>query len=276
MRKGKWSDIFADENKTIPSTVATINFLPAKTKRKIYTRLIPKPIFELFELPDDLFTPEGKDMVELHCFPGSTIAEMSLYHQIGFPDPVVYGQITDTVNGQIHIMLYVINDPSSPRFDIDRMPDGSPTNFGISQRNIPAEIAAMQAGLSPGQIRSGLRMMDDARIAFEEFTLLLGHDRFFAEPLFYHNAVILERGGFAYLKGRRLMESISRGFEPDGELTRALDGSTPFRMPDAQNSIRLRSWALHDGIMDTFFQDVTMYKVVGKKAGIQTTGEINW
>lgn len=276
MRKGKWSDIFVDDNERLPSTIAGINELPEETRRKIYTRLVPHPILALFELPDDLTDPSGRDLVKLHCEPGSATAEMSLYHQVGFPDPVVYGQVTDTIVGQIHIMLYVINDPTSPRFDIDRMPDGEPTNFGISKRNIPEEIAAMRAGLAPGQIHSGLRMLQHAEKAFEDFTLLLGHDRYFAEPLYYHNAVILERLGFAYLKGRRLMQEIEAGFGPGGEFTRQLDGSSPFRMPGAENSIRLRSWALHDGIMDSFFADVTMYKVVGKQAGIQTAGDLAW
>lgn len=276
MRRERWNEIFADDSNALPSTVAAINTLPHTAKRKIYIQLIPKPIVELFELPVDLYAPGGDDLVVMNCPAGSSVAEMSLYHETGFPDPVVYGQITDTITGQLHIMLYVINDPYSPRFDIDRMPDGTPTNFGISRRNISAEIAAMQAGLAPGQIRSGLRMLNSAKNTFEEFTILLGHDRFFAEPLFYHNAVILERSGFAYLKGRRLMEEIDRGFQPEGELTGELDGSTPFRRPEARASIRLRSWALHDGIMDTFFQDVTMYKVVNKDAGVKTTSAIAW
>jgi hypothetical protein len=276
MHKGKWNDIFADENERLPSTVGGINDLPMEVKREIYSRLIPAPIFALFQLPEDLIDPAGRDLMHLKCAPGTSTAEMSLFHQFGFQDPVVYGQITDTIYGQIHILLYVINDPYSPRFDIDRLPDGQPTDFGISRRNIPEEIAALQAGLAPGQIRSGLRMLREANRAFEEFSLWLGHDRFFAEPLYYHNAVIFERAGFAYLKGRRLMENIDAGFAPSGELTGRLDGSTAFRMPGAEKSIRLRSWALHDGIMDSFFTDVTMYKVIGKHAGIQTTLDIDW
>jgi len=53
--------------------------------------------------------------------------EMILRHEPGFPDPLLYGHLTDTLNGQIHILLYILNDPASPRFDVDRLPDGTAT-----------------------------------------------------------------------------------------------------------------------------------------------------
>lgn len=263
-------------NEQIPTNIHGINRLPFELKREIYIRLIPAPIFEVFELPENLIDEQGHDLVFLSADADSPVAELSLFHQYGFPDPLVYGQITDTVNGQIHIILYVINNPDSPRFDVDRMPDGSPTAFGVLKRNIPAELAAMQAGLAPGQIRSGLRLLGSAIITFEEFSALLGHDRFFTEPLYYHNAVILERDGLAYLRGRSLMEQIEAGFESGGYLSERLDGTNPFRMPHAARSIRLRSWALHDGIMESPFTGVTMYKVVGKNAQIRTCSDIDW
>jgi hypothetical protein len=250
--------------------------LPYDLKRQIYSRLVPTQIYPQFNLTPELIDPDGRDLIELQCKSGSAIAAMSVYHEYNFQDPIIYGQITDTLYGQIHILLYVINDPESQRFDIDRMPDGSETQFGTLQRNISEELKAMGAGLAPGQIRPGLRLLGSAIETFEEFSLFLGHDRFFAEPLYYHNAVILERAGFAYLKGRQLMEQIERGFEPLGSLSTKLDGSTPFRNHQASSSIRLRSWALHDGIMDTPFTDVTMYKVVNKNAGIYTTSVDQW
>jgi hypothetical protein len=60
------------------------------------------------------------------------------------------------------------------------------------------------------------------------------------------------------------MESIHAGFQPGGDLHTQLDGSTPFRKPDAANSIRKRSWAIHDGILGEPFTNVTMYKRIGK------------
>ncbi len=99
---------------------------------------------------------------------------------------------------------------------------------------------------------------------------------FFIEPLFYHNAVIFERYGFAYLMGRRRMEKLHRGFQIDGPLTQMLDGSTPFRISSNANSIRGRSWAIHDGIAEKPYSDVTMYKRVGESAGINTFPDSAW
>ncbi len=256
-----------------PSTIGGINKLPENEKREIYARYIPRELIQKFNLPDLV---QNTELMKFRYAAGSSDVEMMLYHQAGFPDPVLYGHLTDTMNGQIHVLLYILNDPDSPRFDVDRMPDGSPTRFGISKRNIEAETAAMLAGLAPGQVRRGLHLFKQAISTFEEFVVSLGHDMYFAEPLYYHNAVIFERHGFSYQMGRRRMEGIHLGFGEGGELSQRLDGSTPFRSSNAGNSIRLRSWAIHDGIMGEPFTNVTMYKHVGKLAGVNTTPGCGW
>jgi hypothetical protein len=259
-----------------PSTISEINRLPYHKKRDLYARLIPAKLLEIFNLNAYAMDRAGNDLLRLFCQPGTCSTEMELRHQYNFPDPILYGHITDTLHGQIHVLLYVLNDPNSPRFDVDRMPDGTPTNFGTQCRNLPAELAAMQAGLSPGQIRSGLGMLGLAIQSFERFVEILGHDLYFAEPLYYHNAIIFERYGFAYEKGRQLMERIQKGFMPGGELLDRLDGSNPFRQPNAAGSIRLRSWAIHDGILGEPFTNVTMYKRIGKSAGLSTCANCPW
>ncbi|MGH2524956.1 MAG: hypothetical protein ACRDH2_20805, partial [Anaerolineales bacterium] len=93
---------------------------------------------------------------------------------------------------------------------------------------------------------------------------------YFIEPLAYHNAVVFERYGFAYQQGRRWMESLNTRFSPGGDLPAKLDGSTPFRQPGAQDSIRGRSWAIHDGLLGEPYTEVHMYKHIGKHAGVTT------
>ncbi|HSO12158.1 MAG TPA: hypothetical protein VLT51_07270 [Anaerolineales bacterium] len=256
-----------------PSTIGGINRLPENEKRKIYARYIPRELTQKFNLPDLV---HSKDLMKFRYAEGSSDVEMMLYHKADFPDPILYGHLVDTLNGQIHILLYIMNDPDSPRFDVDKMPDGAPTRFGIHKRNIEAEVAAMQAGLAPGQVRRGLHLLKQAVSTFEEFVASLGHDMYFAEPLYYHNAVIFERHGFSYQMGKRRMESIHLGFKEGGELNQRLDGSTPFRSSNAGNSIRLRSWAIHDGIMGEPFTNVTMYKHIGKHAGVNTIPGCEW
>lgn len=260
----------------MPSTLGSINLLPEAEKRQHYTRMIPLSLLSHFRLSPYLVDKHGNDLLHLNCPAGSSSAEISLYHQHGFPDPILYGHLTDTMNGQIHILLYVLNDPSSQRFDIDRLSDGTLTQLGAECRNLEAELAALEAGLSPGQIRSGLHMLREAQTTFESFIDRLGHDIHFAEPLYYHNAIIFERYGFAYQQGRQMMERIERGFSPDGDLIPFLDNSSPFRKPEAANSIRLRSWAIHDGILGEPFTNVTMYKHTDKNARVSTCQKCDW
>jgi hypothetical protein len=260
----------------ILSTISGINRLPYHQKREIYIRLLPKKLLERFHLTPYLIDKAGNDLLHLQCPPGSSSVEAALRHQANFQDPILYGHITDTLNGQLHILLYVLNDPESPRFDVDRMPDGTPTQFGTCCRNLEAECAALEAGLAPGQVRRGLRMLGPAIQAFERFVESLGHELYFAEPLYYHNAIIFERYGFAYEKGRKLVERIQEGFSAGGDLVPKLDGSTPFRKPEAAGSIRLRSWAVHDGLLGEPFTDVTMYKRVGQMAGLRSCADCPW
>jgi len=258
----------------IPSTIGGVNRLPEDEKRKIYSRIIPTQLLDRFNLPQ-VNAARLNSFLKFDFEPGSTDVEMSLYHDARFPDPILYGHLTDTINGQVHILLYILNDPDSPRFDVDRMPDGRKTRFGTLMRNLEAEEAALDAGLAPGQVRSGLRMLSTAIKSFEDFIQSLGHEQYFVEPLYYHNAVIFERYGLAYVMGRRRMESYHAAFSEGGELHSLLDGST-FRRPEAVNSIRLRSWAIHDGILGEPFTNVTMYKRVGKSAGVNTTPGCDW
>lgn len=258
-----------------PSSISNLNRLPANERREVFQRLIPAELKQQFGLNPYLVDTQGNDLLLLEPGPAGDSIELSLFHEHNFADPILYGHLSDTLNGQIHILLYTMNDPASPRFDVDRLPDGTSTRFGTSHRNIPAELNALQAGLLPGQIRRGLHLLREAHLAFEEFVRSLGHTIFFVEPLYYHNAIIFERYGFAYQRGRRRMENIHNRFSSSGDLSDLL-GSNPFRSPDADNSIRLRSWAIHDGILDEPFSEVTMYKTVGKSAGIQTAPDTHW
>ena len=258
-----------------PSTIGGINILPEEKKREIYSRVIPSALLERFNLPG-LDTTRIQSFLKFKFASGASDVEMSLFHEQHFSDPVLYGHLTDTINGQIHILLYILNDPDSPRFDVDHMPDGTPTRFGTLKRNIEAEAAALAFGLAPGQIRHGLRLLAPAIETFENFVASLGHDIYFVEPLYYHNAVIFERYGFTYQMGRRLMDRIEIGFSESGDLQKLLRDSDPFRKKDATDSVRLRSWAIHDGILGEPFTSVTMYKRVGKAAGISTCPNCRW
>lgn len=256
-----------------PYTIGGINKLPETEKRRLYSRYIPEDLTKKFNL---LNLPEDRELLQFRFAEGSSDVEMMLFHQKGFPDPILYAHLADSLNGQIYILLYILNDPAAPRFNVDKMPDGSPTQFGIRKRNLEAEQAALQAGLAPGQIRRGLRLLGSAIETFESFITSLGHDMYYIEPLYYHNAIIFERYGFSYQMGRKFMNEIHAGFAEAGEYCQKLDESTPFRSAGAALSVRLRSWAIHDGILGGPFTNVTMYKRVGKSANINSAPGCEW
>ena len=259
-----------------PTSIAAVNRLPEAEKREVYLRIVPPVLIERFGLPPDFRDAEGRSLADLRCQSGSTDVALSLRHRAEAEDPLLYAHVTDTMNGQMHVLLYVLNDPESPRFDVDRMPDGQPTEFGTFRRNLDAEAAALQAGLAPGQVRRGLRALRESIAAFEAFVDSLGHEVYFIDPLFYHNAVLFETHGFAYQQGRRLMEGIDAGFQPGGTLEAAMDASTPFRQRERAASMRGRSWGIHDGVLGYPFTGVTMYKRLGRPSTVSTFPNAVW
>jgi hypothetical protein len=68
------------------------------------------------------------------------------------------------------------------------------------------------------------------------------------------------------------MKRIHELFQPGGELYEKLDNSNPFRRPEFAQSVRGRSWAIHDGILDDLSDDIlgegwvspVMYRMVEK------------
>ena len=254
-----------------PQTIRGINDLEREAKEAIYTTLVPPKLFEIFAI-------EPSDRTRFHIVgPHDTRSvEIRLYRKPGDHDPILYLHMADTLNFQIVLLLLVVNDPESERFNTDVDENGLPSRFGTLSRNIPEEIRAMQAGLAPGQVRRGLRLSGETLPTLEKFLTRAGHDLVIIEPLTYNNAITYERYGFAYFQGRQRMEWINRVVSPNGEFFDRFDGSTPFRAPDAWKSIRGRSWAIHDGILGEPFGDFRMYKRVGHDAGVSTFPEAVW
>jgi hypothetical protein len=248
---------------SIPSTIASLNQLPAAEKREIYSKIVPPELLDMFQIQPDLKDQDGADLFELNCPPGASDAELALFNRTGASDPVLFGHIADSIHGQLHILLYGMNDVATPRYHVDRLPDGTKTGFGTEHRNLEAEENAFKAGLAPGQIYRGPHLFKETLRQFESFVACMGQDLFFVEPLFYHVAIIFERYHFHYQSGKRLMKRIDEGFSTGGDLLPLLDGSTIFRQPGAESQIRLRSWAIHDNILGEPFSGVTMYKYVG-------------
>jgi hypothetical protein len=276
-RSGYPSVATVDVSDIAPRSIAALNALPLGEKLRRYGRAIPLPLLRRFNIdPETYSDSRGHALLTLNGGPGSTSVEVILRHTSDAPDPVFYGHLADNLNGQIIVLLVVINNPDSPRFDVDRLPDGTKTQFGTAHRNLPAEEAALRAGLAPGQVRAGLRLLNSFLESFENFVSGLGHSLYFIEPLTYHNAVLFEKYGFAYQLGRRWMESINTRFAPGGDLHEKLNSSSPFRQPEFAGRVRGRSWAIHDGIMGEPYTNVHMYKHIGKHAGINTAPGLDW
>lgn len=258
------------------SSFFEINQLDEADKLAIYRTLIPEWVYTTYAIDRETLTADGKPVARFRCPTGSRAMELTIRRRASDPDPLLYINMVDTFNNQLLVLLIVINNPEAPRFNTDYDQDGNPTQLGSLARNLPAEEAAMLAGLAPGQVRAGLRVFKQGVPVFEQFVTNMGHDMFFIEPLAYHNAIVFERYGFSYLRGLREMERIQREFQPGGELHARLTGDTPFRQPDAWQSVRGRSWAIHDGVLGHPFTGFQMYKRIGANAGVTTFPNADW
>ncbi|MBI5669873.1 MAG: hypothetical protein HZC41_17900 [Chloroflexi bacterium] len=259
-----------------PRSIREINDLPEPQKRDIYRTLLPDWLFTDYGVDYQTLTIDGQLVVYFRYPAGSRAMEITVKRCTTDIDPMLYLNMADTFNNQLMVLLVVINDLNSPRFNIDVDEHGNPTHLGTTGRNLAAEEAAMKAGLSPGQIRAGLRSFKRAVPVFEEFVRKMGHDLFLIEPLAYHNAIVFERYGFNYIRGYREMVRINEEFRPGGELYLRLSPDKVFRQPEAWKSVRGRSWAIHDGILGHPFTGFQMYKRIGINAGLNTFPNAIW
>ena len=186
-----------------------------------------------------------------------------LYHESGATEPMAELELADTQFNQIEVVWVTLQDPFAPRYDTDILPGGETTMRGTAGRNVVAEEGAMMAGLAPGQVRRGLRAFKWLAERIETMMLCLNQHEYMAQPLFYHTAILFEQYGFTYVQGQGLMEEVHTSFQPGGELYAKLDESTPFRRAVLADTIRGRSWAIHDGIMGDRWDRVRMVKRLG-------------
>jgi hypothetical protein len=145
----------------------------------VYRGLIPPALLTRFGIDPIQWTGANKEaMVFLSAVENS---EKVLITARNSPDPAdefFALELADNSLNGIELNLIVLNDPTAPRFSIDQTDEGRPTMFGTLKRNFEAEAAAMQAGLTPGQVRAGL---GGSRMVFEQidtFLSLLGHRSF--------------------------------------------------------------------------------------------------
>ncbi len=253
------------------ASIQEINALPQEVAHALYSRLVPEELFDRFRInPATFCGPDGRRLVHITAPADSAWARVEVRSSPEDRDPALLIDVEMSPLSVPELAFVQITDPSGPRYAIDRDPDGRDTLFGTLSRNVEEERRAMNDGLAPGQVRRGLRLLARVLDSMEMFCRVLGKEIFLIEPLFYHSAVLYERRGCGYLMGRDLMDRIEAGFAGGGPLREALDGSTSFRQPGAELTVRGRSWALHDGIADGTWGGVKMYKAAGREAGVRT------
>lgn len=257
--------------------IAGLNALPVSVREQLYMRLIPEELLVRYGVDRrGLGGAPGERLVRITSGEERSWARVELRAREHDLDPVLLVDVGMSAFGAPELSLVQINDPDGVRYGIDRDADGHETLLGTAGRNLAEEARALRDGLAPGQVRPGLRMLRRVLETMDSFCGLLGCDFYLVEPLFYHSALLYERHGCDYFTGRDRMEAIHAGFQPDGALRARLDGSSPFRRPGFEATIRGRSWAIHDGVLGQPFCDgvsgvnVKMYRVPGRAAGVCT------
>jgi hypothetical protein len=261
------------------SWIYRINNLSETEKEGLYRILIPPPLYRRLKInPLTFRDEEGKKAVRFFCPPGDRTC-LTEIKPLGMEEPIYSLQISDTMDfTQLSWDFVIVNDPSAPRFLTDLDQDGKDTLFGWASRNLREEERAMEAGLSPGQVRRGLKLTSEVLAGMEFFCRILDIKSIRLEALFYHNAIAYERLGFSYFTGYHLMKAIQEQFQPGGKLFERLDHSSPFRRQEFAGRVLGRSWAIHDGILlevdDERLQEgwasPVMYKMVGRPRGMIT------
>ncbi len=252
-------------------SIQIINNMPEEKRIDIYRRLIPEEIFRRFSIdPYSFMDGNGNRVVHFYTPADRGFVRIEIRMPDEIRDPIFLLKIDTTPFNYPELAFIIMNDPAAPRFNIDIDEKGRDTRRGTISRNIKEEIRAMEAGLAPGQVRKGLGLLGKVLRLVEEFTEFIGKELFYIQPLYYHNAIIYEWYGFGYETGQNIMEDIDRGFQKGGYLYERLDGSTPFRRKGIEETVRGRSWAIHDGILGEPWISPRMFKRIGMHMGVST------
>lgn len=255
-----------------PLGIRTINSLGYDAKQRLYRTLVPPQLLGRLGINPVLWRGNSYK-VELFADPDSSRVNISINNPQDENDPYFVLELQDNATNGIDLNLILLNDPFSEKYNIEYDADGKRTHWGTITRNLAEEERAMRAGLAPAQVRAGMGYSREVLQQLDVFLALCARQAVSLEPLTYVSAWIFEKRGFAYVRGHKLMDDIHREFQPGGKLHAALDGSTPFREPDAYKTVRGRAWAIQDGILEVIgerWRDLRMIKVVGKHAGVET------
>ncbi len=255
-------------------SIQDLNGLPSALREGLYVRLVPPEVLGPLGVdPRTGLNAAGHRLLRVVAPPDQTWARVEVRASRDDRDPLLLVDVEMSPFSVPELSFVQITDPAADRFFIDRDEGGQDTLFGTVARNRGEEARALAAGLAPGQVRHGLRLLGRVLGAMEDFCRLLGKELFLVEPLYYHSALLYERHGCGYLLGRELMDEIHTQFQPGGRLFAALDGSTVFRQPGFDRTARGRSWAIHDGVLSTMgsaWGGVKMYRMTGHAAGVST------
>lgn len=252
-------------------SILEINRREQAEKERLYSCLLPQRLRDLLGLVDGMLCNRaGERLVNMVAPDGLPLMRIEARARPEDKDYVFFLELSDTQYQQLELSFCIICDPSAPRFDVDVDENGAINWFASHGRNVPEELRAMKMGLFPNQTRRGMQMFAHFFPLLERFTDAMGIAMIVAEPLSYDNAIRYEKYGFDYLRGKRLMSEIDLGFRPGGRYFLRMDGSTPFRLPGMERTVRGRSWAVQDGILDEPWDGVEIYRMIGVDAGINT------
>lgn len=226
--------------------------------------------------PEGGWEPHGRGVYRFGEGAKESSLRIEVWPEPAGEDPAYVLELADVYPGHLEASWIVLNDIRSPRFNVDRTPEGEPIPFGSERRNIAEEIRALRAGLAPNQIRTGIRGFAPLIARIEGFAAAIEAELLYVVPLEYHNAIKYEQYGFTYASGLPEMEWIHAQFAPGGVLAARMDASRPFRMPEMCGTIRGRSWAIHDGVMERRWMAPRMFKIPGEKSGLTTFPGAVW
>src|SRR5438128_3945849 len=141
-------------------SILDLNVLPWTIREQLYVRQVPDELMARFGVVRaSLRNGTGERPVRIAAPDSASWARVEIRDPRDDHDPVLLIDIAMSAFAVPELTFVQVNDPASPRYGVDRDPDGQDTLLGTVSRTLAEAARELHGVLAPGQVQRDMRTL---------------------------------------------------------------------------------------------------------------------